>query len=319
MKQVKIEGGRETYLVLTEDLPVLDSLEKGKLPKGWKPKELTTLEEVTFLSPLDIVSARGRATKLFGFDYIWEVYVPAPKRRWGYYVLPILYGDDLVARLDPKLDRTTMTLEIKGFWPEDDAPVSDSDFANAFAKGLVRFAKFLNAKRVNVAAFKPVKLSLKPEDTGNEADGKHRNNCCDDGSASPTCRDTPTLFAGDTRFQLADMTDYQPARKCTRKKPDYDHKKHEYYDDQSNRSNIFPIRVAKNLTETLGESYSLTIGIFILSTNYSNNKHDDRDDARDHHPKGAANCPNADRGRDMFPKNTGCIRTQSKHAQYAGN
>jgi uncharacterized protein YcaQ len=157
-KQVKIEDGRDTYLVLTEDVPALESLEKGKIPKGWKPKETTTLEEVTFLSPLDIVSARGRAKKLFDFDYKWEVYVPAHKRRWGYYVLPILYGDDLVARLDPKLDRTTMTLEIKGFWHEDDAPVKDLDFANAFAKGLIRFAKFLGAKKITTNSIRPIGL-----------------------------------------------------------------------------------------------------------------------------------------------------------------
>ncbi len=156
--QVQIEGGRETYLVLGEDVQALESLEKGKLPKGWNPKDTTTLEEVTFLSSLDIVSARGRALKLFDFDYKWEVYVPAEKRRWGYYVLPILYGDDLVARLDPKLDRTTMTLEIKGFWHEDDAPVKDIDFANALAKGLIRFAKFVKAKRVDVSVIKPVGL-----------------------------------------------------------------------------------------------------------------------------------------------------------------
>jgi len=164
-QQVNIEGGRDTYLVLAEDVPVLESLEKGKVPKGWKPKQTTTLEEVTFLSPLDIVSARGRAKKLFDFDYVWEVYVPAHKRRWGYYVLPILYGDHLVARLDPKLDRKTMTLEIKGFWHEDDAPLMDIDFANAFAKGLVRFAKFVNAKRVTVAPIQPAKLRKQIETT----------------------------------------------------------------------------------------------------------------------------------------------------------
>ena len=159
--QVQIEGGRETYLVLGEDVASLESLEKGKIPKGWNPKDTTTLEEVTFLAPLDIVSARGRAQKLFDFEYTWEVYVPAPKRRWGYYVLPVLYGDDLVARFDPKLDRTTMTLEIKGFWHEDDAPVKDVDFVNALAKGLIRFAKFLGAERVDLSAIKPVGLRKK--------------------------------------------------------------------------------------------------------------------------------------------------------------
>jgi uncharacterized protein YcaQ len=157
-ERIQVEGGRDPYLVLAEDLPMLETLGKGKVPNGWKPKGATTLEEVTFLSPLDIVSARGRAKKLFDFEYKWEVYTPVHLRRWGYYVLPMLYGDDLVARLDPKLDRQTMTLEIKGYWNEGDAPVKDVDFANAFAMGLLRFARFINARKVNVTAIQPVKL-----------------------------------------------------------------------------------------------------------------------------------------------------------------
>jgi len=161
--QVQIEGGPETYLALSEDIHELESLGIGKMPKGWKSKETTTLEEVTFLSSLDIVSARGRAKKLFDFDYVWEVYVPAHKRRWGYYVLPILYGDDLVARLDPKLDRTTMTLEIKGFWHEEDAPVKDPEFAEALARGLIRFARFLDAKKIRTESIRPAGLRKQVE------------------------------------------------------------------------------------------------------------------------------------------------------------
>lgn len=157
LEQVQVEGGREPYLVLAEDVPALKSLANGKVPQGWNPKETTTLEEVTFLAPLDIVSARGRAKKLFDFEYKWEVYVPAHLRRWGYYVLPILYGDDLVARLDLKLDRKTMTLHVLGFWLEEDAP-QDAAFADALANGLRRFAKLVGAQRVEVGALKPVKL-----------------------------------------------------------------------------------------------------------------------------------------------------------------
>jgi uncharacterized protein YcaQ len=65
--------------------------------------------------------------------------------------LPILYGDDLVARLDPKLDRSTMTLEIKGFWHEDDAPVKHVDFAQAFTEGLLRFTRFVGAERADTS------------------------------------------------------------------------------------------------------------------------------------------------------------------------
>jgi uncharacterized protein YcaQ len=158
LSPVRVEGGRETFLALAEDAPLLESLENGKTPKGWTPRETTTLEEVTFLSPLDIVSARGRAKKLFDFEYKWEVYTPAHQRRWGYYVLPILYGDDLVARLEPKLDRKTMTLEIKGFWHEDDAPVKATEFATALAKGLIRFARFVGARKVEADSLRPAGL-----------------------------------------------------------------------------------------------------------------------------------------------------------------
>jgi hypothetical protein len=108
---------------------------------------------------LEIVSARGRAKQVFDFEYIWEVYKPAHQRRWGYYTLPILYGDDLVARLDPKLDRKTNTLHILGFWLEDDAP-KDEAFANALGRGLARFAKFVGAQQVKLDAVQPRRLQI---------------------------------------------------------------------------------------------------------------------------------------------------------------
>ena len=155
---LKVEGRSDKFLVLCEDIPFLEALETGKVPKAWKPKGPDTLNEVSFLAPLDIVSARGRAKKLFDFEYLWEVYKPVHQRRWGYYTLPILYGDDLVARLDPKLDRSTMTLQIKGFWHEEDAPVKDTAFASALGKGLICLAKFLEARKIELAAIQPPKL-----------------------------------------------------------------------------------------------------------------------------------------------------------------
>ena len=172
LTQVQIETGRDIYLVLGEDVKVLESLEGGVVLKSWNPKETTTLDEVTFLAPLDIVSARGRAAKLFNFEYKWEVYTPASKRRWGYYVLPILYGDELVGRLDPKLDRTTMTLEIKGFWLEDGVLIKDDNFLNALVLGLIRFARFLNINRLElpVKSLLPVKRQLKKKVKTNQLD-----------------------------------------------------------------------------------------------------------------------------------------------------
>ena len=62
---------------------------------------------------------RDLLLRLWGFDYRWEVYVPAAKRRWGYYVLPLLYGDRFVGRIEPRIDRKTGTLRILGLWWED--------------------------------------------------------------------------------------------------------------------------------------------------------------------------------------------------------
>ena len=148
---VQVERQRGNYLVLGADLPLIEALEAGKTPRAWKPLATTTLEEVTLLSSLDIVSARGRALKLFDFEYLWEVYKPAHLRRWGYYTLPILYGDELVARLDPKLDRASMTLQIKGFWHEPAAPIKEEAFMTALANGMLRFAGFLGAKQLNLS------------------------------------------------------------------------------------------------------------------------------------------------------------------------
>ena len=74
---------------------------------------------VRFLSPFDpAIRDRKRAARLFGFDYRFEAFVPAPKRAYGYYVLPVLDGEELTARMDAKLDRAARTLEIPGFWWE---------------------------------------------------------------------------------------------------------------------------------------------------------------------------------------------------------
>ena len=65
-----------------------------------------------------ILRDRKRTLRLFGFDYRFEAFVPAPQRRWGYYILPILEGDRLIGRLDPKLRRDEGVLEIRRIWWE---------------------------------------------------------------------------------------------------------------------------------------------------------------------------------------------------------
>jgi uncharacterized protein YcaQ len=124
------------------------------VPQAWTPLETSTTDEVVFLAPLDQVSARGRAKVLFGFDYVWEVYKPAHLRKFGYYTLPILWGERLVARFDSKLDRTTNTFVILGLWLENAALGNDEAFAEALACGFARFVTFLGASRLDATAIR---------------------------------------------------------------------------------------------------------------------------------------------------------------------
>ncbi len=149
---VRVEGWRQMHYALASDLPLLDDLSAGLVPQAWAPLEADTTEEVVFLAPLDPVVARGRAKVLFDFDYTWEVYKPEHKRKFGYYTLPLLWGDRLVARFDSKMDRTTNTFVILGFWLEDEALGKDMAFAEALARGFARFATFLGADGLDAEA-----------------------------------------------------------------------------------------------------------------------------------------------------------------------
>lgn len=150
--EVKVEGWKPIHYALGSDADALRELSAGRLPAAWAPLETTTAAEVTFLPPLDPVSARGRAKILFDFDYIWEVYKPAEKRKFGYYTLPVLWGDRLVARFDSKLDRTSNTFIILGLWLEDAGLARDEAFASALALGFRRFVRFLGASKLDATA-----------------------------------------------------------------------------------------------------------------------------------------------------------------------
>jgi uncharacterized protein YcaQ len=124
---------------------------------------------VAFLAPLDPLAwDRDLLLRLYNFDYRWEVYVPAAKRRWGYYVLPLMYGDRLVGRIEPKLDRKTRTLRIIDCWWEDGFnPVSDAHpgFVPALAHALTAHAAFGDARRVllpRTARHRALTAALRP-------------------------------------------------------------------------------------------------------------------------------------------------------------
>jgi uncharacterized protein YcaQ len=105
-------------------------------------------ERTRLLSPFDpIVRDRARALRRFGFDYRFEAFVPAPKRRYGYFVMPILEGDRLVGRLDPKVNRERGVLEVRGLWWEPGVKPTRAR-RRGLEDALARLASFVGARDV---------------------------------------------------------------------------------------------------------------------------------------------------------------------------
>ena len=107
---VQAEGIRFPLYLLKEDLPLMEEVRAGQTDTGAR---------LEFLAPLDpMMWDRNLIEAVWGFRYSWEIYTPASRRKYGYYVLPVLYGDRFAGRIEPKADRRTGTLTVGGFWPE---------------------------------------------------------------------------------------------------------------------------------------------------------------------------------------------------------
>jgi hypothetical protein len=134
---VDVEGVRGKRFVLRDELELLNA----------PPEPAST---VAFLPPFDpLVWDRGLLGSLFGFEYVWELFHPPAKRRWGWYVLPMLFGDRFVGRIEPRIDRASGTVEVIGLWWEDGfVPKRADGFVDAMNDALGAYLRFAGASRI---------------------------------------------------------------------------------------------------------------------------------------------------------------------------
>ena len=143
--QVEVEGLALPYYALPATLEAIDRL--GPPPP-----------RAALLSPFDnLIIHRQRTSDLFGFDYSLECYTPAARRRYGYFVLPILWRDQLVGRLDPKADRQARELIVRNLVIEPTFDQIDA-FLPDLAAALAAFARFNECERVTFELASPAWL-----------------------------------------------------------------------------------------------------------------------------------------------------------------
>jgi uncharacterized protein YcaQ len=131
---VDVEGVRGQRFVLAEELSLLQA-----------PPE--PAPSAAFIAPFDaLLWDNSLVAKLFGFDYVWEGFFPAAKRRWGWYVLPITFSDRFVGRIEPRIDRNRARVEVLGVWWEDGfAPRHADGFVDAMRDALRAYQRFAGA------------------------------------------------------------------------------------------------------------------------------------------------------------------------------
>jgi uncharacterized protein len=145
--EIRVEGleDRKVRYIHDRDLRLLESLKEGK---GWQPR-------LSLLPPFDnLVGNQDRLHRLFGFHYVREQFFPPEKRRYGFYVLPVLRGETFIGRIDPRLDKGSKTLVINAVHAEKGAPMAQS-VGRELRVAIEDLAVFVGADRVDFSSKVP--------------------------------------------------------------------------------------------------------------------------------------------------------------------
>jgi len=115
ISEINVEGMKYPLYIATENLELLQLSVKDTIKSSY----------ARILAPLDnLLWDRKLISELFNFEYKWEVYTPMAQRKYGYYVLPILCDNKLIARIEMETDQKSKTLIVKNFWAQDEMDIS---------------------------------------------------------------------------------------------------------------------------------------------------------------------------------------------------
>lgn len=128
--EIRVDGLRDQFCMLSDDSELLEDCRQPQ----------TSAPRCEFMAPLDnLLWDRRLVGALFDFDYKWEIYTPVAQRKYGHYVLPVVYGEDFVGRIEFNCDRKRRILSVSNMWYEDGL-TPDSELHRVLADRVARFA-----------------------------------------------------------------------------------------------------------------------------------------------------------------------------------
>ena len=144
--QVAVEGIKQPFYYRSEDEPLMKAIREGTA--DLKPR-------MSFIAPLDpLMWDKALILALFDFRYSWEIYTPQVKRQYGYYTLPVVFGDRFVGRIEAVPDRNTGVLEVRGLWLEPGVRKTVK-LTRSLERTLAGFAKFNGCTSVDTSILFP--------------------------------------------------------------------------------------------------------------------------------------------------------------------